>query len=390
MGEVFRIQERFRITGRGTVYTIKNYGIYLYHGINLYHGHSTIRVGDILYDLQSNRFKVVGIEMFRRIPEGMGIEDMPLGLMFELMDGVEAKGNLLVRSLGDVNFIFCNHPLYPEKVDGDYEEEFQAAGLEHACAMFSYENLEKGNLSLYGEDVSGLTIYRGWMMKPDLYRVFYNKLEEKGIILINTPEEYERYHMLPGWYDDFKDDTAKSVWEDQGTVDSALLLTQGLEGSYIVKDYVKSRKHEWYDACFINNIANKADAERVIRNFVKRQDSDLVGGVVLRQFVKLKSIGFHEKSGMPISEEYRVFAFAGRIMIIDDYWRADEKVSFSGEEHQWIEASVKKLKSNFVTMDIARREDGKLIIMELGDGQVSGLQQIKSADFYRAFRPISV
>ena len=199
-------------------------------------------------------------------------------------------------------------------------------------------------------------------------------------------EEYERYHMLPGWYDDFKDDTAKSSWEDQGTVDSALLLTRGLEGSYIVKDYVKSRKHEWYDACFINNIADKANAERIIRNFIKRQDSDLVGGVVLRQFVKFKSMGFHEKSGMPISEEYRVFDFAGRIMIIDDYWRADEKVSFSGEERQWIEASVKKLKSNFVTMDIARREDGKLIIIELGDGQVSVLQKIKSADFYRAFK----
>ncbi|MDE7325100.1 MAG: ATP-grasp domain-containing protein [Lachnospiraceae bacterium] len=68
-------------------------------------------------------------------------------------------------------------------------------------------------------------------------------------------------------------------------------------------------------------------------------------------------------------------------------WQTDKKVSFSDEEHQWIEAAVKKLKSNFVTMDIARREDGKLIIMELGDGQVSGLLQIKAADFYRAFNP---
>ncbi len=375
MPDVFRILDRFKITDRGTIYTVKN------------HAHSNIRIGDVLYDFQSNRFKVKGIEMFRRIPDGMSIEDMPIGLMFELMDGVEVEGNMLVRSLEDVNFIFCNHPLYPKRVDKDYEEEFQAAGLEHACALFSYENLEIGKLSLYGEDISGLTIYRGWMMKPELYRTFYDKLEAKGIILINTPEEYERYHMLPGWYDDFKDDTSKSVWENQGTVDSALLLTRGLEGSYIVKDYVKSRKHEWYDACFINNIADKSNAERIIRNFVERQDSDLVGGVVLRHFEKLKPIGFHEKSGMPISEEYRVFAFAGRIMIIDDYWQADQKVSFSYEERLWIEAAVKKLKSNFVTMDLARREDGSLIIMELGDGQVSGLQQIKPTDFYRAFNP---
>lgn len=375
MADVFRILDRFKITGRGTVYTVKNYS------------HSNIRIGDVLYDLQSNRFKVKGSDMFRRISDRMSIEDMPLGLLVELMDGTEAEGNMLVRSLEDINFIFCNHPLYPKKVDEDYEEEFQAAGLEHACALFSYENLEVGKLSLYGEDISGLTIYRGWMMKPEMYKAFYDKLEARGIILINTPEEYERYHMLPGWYDDFKDVTAKTVWEDQGTVESAMLLTKGLRGSYIVKDYVKSRKHEWYDACFIDNIADKINAERIIKNFVERQSSDLVGGVVLRQFEKLKSIGFHEKSGMPISEEYRVFAFAGRTMIIDDYWQENQKVSFYDEERNWIEATVKKLKSNFVTIDIARREDGKLIIMELGDGQVSGLQQINPADFYRAFNP---
>ena len=70
---------------------------------------------------------------------------------------------------------------------------------------------------------------------------------------------------------------------------------------------------------------------------------------------------------MPISEEYRVFAFAGRVIIIDDYWQADRNISFTDEERLWIETSVKKLKSNFVTMDIARREDGSLIIMEFGE-----------------------
>lgn len=276
--------------------------------------------------------------------------------------------------------------MHQKQVDADYEEEFQMACMEHACALFSYEDLESGILSLYGENISGLTIYRGWMMKPELYRMFYEKLEEKGIILINTPEEYERYHLLPGWYEDFKNDTPKSVWENQGSVESALLLTKGLEGSYIVKDFVKSRKHEWYDACFINNIADKVNAKRVIKNFIERQDSNLVGGVVLRHFEKLKSVGFHEKSGMPISEEYRVFVFAGRIMIIDNYWQENQKISFSSEEYRWMEASVKKIKSNFVTMDLARREDGRLIIMELGDGQVSDLQQIKPVSFYRALK----
>ena len=375
MTDIFRILDRFKITGRGTVYAVKNYAS------------SNICIGDVLYDLRRNRFKVKEIEMPGQTSGEMSMKDIPLGFLLERMDGVETEGDILIRKPEDVNFLFCNHPLYPKRVDEDYEEEYRTAGLGYACALFSYEDLQTGKLSLYGEEISGLTIYRGWMMKPEIYRTFYDRLEEKGIILINTPEEYERYHLLPGWYGEFADDTVGSVWEDQGTVDSALLLTRGLEGSYIVKDYVKSRKHEWYDACFINNISDKANAEKVIRTFIERQGSDLVGGVVLRRFEKLKSVGFHEKSGMPISEEYRVFVFAGRIMIIDDYWQADKKVSFSDEEMEWIKSAIRRVKSNFVTMDLARREDGSLIIMELGDGQVSGLQQINPNDFYRAFNP---
>ena len=88
MRDVFRILDRFKITGGGTVYAVKNYS------------HSNIRIGDVFYDLQGNRFKVRGIGMFRRITEGMNFEDMPQELMFGLMDGAEAEGNMLVVLLG--------------------------------------------------------------------------------------------------------------------------------------------------------------------------------------------------------------------------------------------------------------------------------------------------
>ena len=144
MSDIFRILERLKIAGKGPVYVLKDYF------------HSDIRIGDVLYDLHSNRFKVKCFEMFRRTLDGIRLEDLPLGFMFELMDGVEPEGDFLVRDLENVNFLFCSHPLYPKRVDEDYEEEYQAAGLEHACALFSYEDLELGKLSLYGEDISGL------------------------------------------------------------------------------------------------------------------------------------------------------------------------------------------------------------------------------------------
>lgn len=371
MGEVFRIVERFEIQGRGPIYMLKC------------STEANLKLDDVLFDLQGNRFRVKGLEHMRFMISYVEPKDRPIGVLVELLDGREAEGKILINGIKDINFIFCNHPLYQKKVDEDYEQEYQAAGLNHECALFSYEDLEKGKLSLYGPEISGLTVYRGWMMKPEMYKLFYTELEKKGIILINSPEEYERYHTLPGWYREFENHTAPSVWEDKGTVESAMAISKGLEGSYIVKDYVKSRKHEWYDACFIEDITDKKKSEKIISRFVERQGDNLVGGVVLRKFVNLKSIGKHEKSGMPISEEYRVFVFGGRIGIMDDYWQEGQEINLSEEEMDWIKALVKKIRSNFVTIDLARREDGQLIVMELGDGQVSGLQQIKPEAFYR-------
>lgn len=305
--------------------------------------------------------------------------------MFESMDDAEMKGRVLAKDLLEISFLFCNHPLFPRKVDEDYEEEYRTAGRNHPCALFSYEDLESGKLSLYGQTISGLTIYRGWMMEPALYRNFYSLLEERGIILVNTPEEYGRYHLLPGWYDDFKDETPETVWTLGNDMEDIFQITENLEGSYIIKDYVKSRKHEWYDACFIQDIRNKNAAGKIIRNFIQRQGSSLVGGVVLRKFEKLKQIGFHEQSGMPLSEEYRVFIYAGKILAMDNYWTEKSVVSISDEEYRWIASVAARIKSNFVTVDIARKEDGSLMVMELGDGQVSGLQQLGADVFYRGF-----
>ena len=286
----------------------------------------------------------------------------------------------------DLNFIFCSHPLNKKSVDEDYREEYQAAVLNHSCALFSYEDLEVGKLSLYGEDIKGLTIYRGWMMSLNMYENFYNLLFERGIQLINTPKEYAKYHLLPGWYKDFESSTPFSIWSESKNIEDALRLTDGLEGAFIIKDYVKSRKHEWYDACFIKDIRDKENTERVINNFINRQDSNLEGGVVLRKFESLKSIGNHKDSGMPISEEYRIFVFKGEVLIADNYWNDSGEVNITEDEYTLIESIISKIESSFITIDLARKTDGNLIIMEMGDGQVSGLQQMDEYEFYGAFQ----
>ncbi len=300
--EVFRIFDRFKITGRGPVYMLQDYLV------------NNLKLDDILYDLQGNRFKVTGIEHFGCNLIGDYNRHMPVGVLFEKMDGIDAEGFILLRKQPNINFLYSNHPLYQDKVDENYEKEYNTAKKEHSCALFSYDDVKEGELTLYGDEIYGLTIYRGPMMASDKYRVFYQKLEEKGIILINSPEEYDRCNMLSGWYSDFKEYTAESL--------------------------------------------------------CKKDD------------------GYCEKSEISFSEEYRVFIFANTVMAIENCCSPRENVELSECERLWIQHKVQKVRSNFATMDIVRRDADELIIMGMGDGQVSGVPQIDPEMFYRHFNPL--
>ena len=373
MSDVFRVIDRFNITGRGTIYILKkrkedDFGF---------------RLGDILCDLRGDRFEIAGIEMFRYTPGHESLLDTQIGVLLNPLDNCQVCGSLLVKQSVQLHMLFCSQPFEPEQIDSDFEGEYTAAKALFPCTLVSYEDLLEDKLVLKGLKFKGLVIYRGWMMPPDIYARFYDLLDRKGMVLINTPEEYTRYHQLPGWYEMFNSETAQSVWTDNGSLDEAVQAGQTLEGPCIVKDYVKSRKHEWYDACFIRDIQNENEARRVIGNFLQRQGEDLAGGVVIRQYVPLKQIGYHEASGMPISEEYRVFVFAGHILTIDGYWKQDIP-ELSDAETQWIASIAAKVQSSFVTVDLARKEDGTLTIMEFGDGQVSGLQNLQPETFYAA------
>ena len=68
-----------------------------------------------------------------------------------------------------------------------------------------------------------------------------------------------------------------------------------------------------------------------------------------------------------------------------DYWTDKQNIKLSDYEYTWIKTIASRVKSNFATVDIARKEDGELVIIEFGDGQVFGLQQLDAGAFYQLF-----
>jgi len=244
-----------------------------------------------------------------------------------------------------------------------------------------------------------LLIYRGWMLSVSDYATLYEMAWKLGYRMINTPNEYAYCHELPKWYPDFESITPKSIWltqsfEDQldgKTFDLAAIATEVREklgeGPYIIKDFVKSRKHEWAEACFIEG---PNDIERVAKCFVERQAEDLAGGLVFRKFEKFKPVGKHPKSGTPIVNEVRGFVVRGHADTWFPYWGPEEggETITLPSNDEWHSSWGTDAKSNFYTMDLAQfADDNRWQVIELGDGQVAGLpEHVDAEQFYRKLK----
>lgn len=218
--------------------------------------------------------------------------------------------------MSKIAFLFCSDYCNNSQPDPDYAEEYACAVTNgFQVYLFNLDAfIETKKLKIDEAKQQTTMIYRGWMLSVDQYEALYNALLKKGYSLINTPEQYQHSHWLPSWYNLIDKYTAESVWSD-GIPDEHVLnqlLAKFDSKPLIVKDYVKSRKHEWEDACYIQNSSDRHKALEVINTFITRQEDALVGGVVLREFLPLKMIGIHEKSTMPIANEVRVFCLNQR------------------------------------------------------------------------------
>ncbi len=233
-----------------------------------------------------------------------------------------------------------------------------------------------------------LAAYRGWMVTPPQYKVLFEALAAKNIRLINDPDQYRHGHYLPENYPVIEGDTPRSIWltGDLGIDRVMEALAPFGDGPIIVKDFVKSRKHEWGEACFIPSAADCQAVGRVVGRFLELQGKDLNEGLAFREFVEFEPVGVHPKSGMPLTEEYRLFCLDGVPVFWGPYW-AEGDYQGSRPPIERFSGVAAAVRSRFFTMDLARRRDGGWMIVEVGDGQVSGLPRESDAGrFHEALR----
>ncbi|MFD7894924.1 ATP-grasp domain-containing protein [Streptomyces sp. NPDC059743] len=288
--------------------------------------------------------------------------------------------------------LYCCDPLNPRRVDEHFgleAREVRARG--GTVALIDHDALLRGDAERAVARVSGGlggVWYRGWMVPSDGYAALAEALGRRGCELLVTPEQYRTAHELPGWYPAFAEVTPASVWRPAGPrevlamEDLAVLAKRLPPGPGIVKDYVKSRKHEWDEACFIPDLADEAGLARVVRRFVELQEESLAGGVVLRAYETFAESG-SVRSVRSVRAETRIWWLDGEPRLLTPH----PDSAFESElvpELDRIGSAVRRLGCRFVTTDAALRADGVWRVIEVGDGQVSDLHQVSDRGEFAA------
>ncbi|MER7660155.1 MULTISPECIES: ATP-grasp domain-containing protein [unclassified Streptomyces] len=273
--------------------------------------------------------------------------------------------------------LYCSDVLSPRRVDEHFAAEAHAVRERGGrVALIDHDALMGGDAEQAVARIPcgpAAAWYRGWMMPSDRYEALAAAVRLRGGSLVVPPAQYRSAHELPGWYGAFSGITPESVWlpSAPGRVpaheDLAAAAGKLPAGPGIVKDYVKSRKHEWDEACFVPDLADTARLAQVVRRFVDLQGDDLAGGLVLRayeSFVRPRST----------ATEARVWWLDGEPRLVTAH---PDSVSPHPPEPELghVRAAVRRLGCRFVTTDLALRADGVWRVVEVGDGQVSDVHR---------------
>jgi hypothetical protein len=271
--------------------------------------------------------------------------------------------------------IFCANPLDPRSVEPDFCLEFAGARKAgFSPILINHDELDRrvipgDALRRTQIDEPGVGVYRGWMLRSEAYAGLFDALLVRGVRLLTSPEEYAACHHAPGSYAFLMNWMARMTWVplpaigDQGKVRASLAPFGS--SAVILKDFVKSQAAGyWSEACYISDASDQDRVGRVVGRFRELQGESLVGGLVFKAYIPL------QPAGAP-AYEYRAF-FVGR-RVVGCWPRSDLARELGAPPAELMAQVAVKVPSPFASADFGVDQSGRWWLLEVGDGQVSGL-----------------
>lgn len=213
------------------------------------------------------------------------------------------------------------------------------------------------------------------------YRELELDLAHKGSRLINSWPQH-RWIADFDYYEELKEFTPRS-WTDRN------FYLCDHPGPFVLKGATNSRKRQWRSHMYAET---KQDAIRVASELA---NDSLIGpqGIIYREYVKLKTYEIDPICGLPITNEWRFFFIGDKLVSYGYYWSTatDPSLGIIFQEGIDFAKSLAKIvaqHTTFFVLDIAEKEDGGWILIEVNDGQMSGLSETDPNFFYNSLRTV--
>jgi len=249
--------------------------------------------------------------------------------------------------------------------DPDYRDEYEAVCRipDFKIILYNYDGFAQGeSIEIYPDNYfTGECIYRGWMLNPEQYTILYEFLRTRSITLINTPKQYNNCHLFPAIYPEIKQYTPKILYfEQEQPIDWDLVNNTFVR--FMVKDYVKSVKGQDFPA-FFETPVQPEEMNQYIDKFRELRGNLFTGGIVLKEYVELKKYG-------GTTNEYRAFYLKSDLLSLSRNSNQADSCPLPPKE---LITRLKTLQSQYYTVDFAELLNNTWIVLETGDGQVSGI-----------------
>jgi len=207
-------------------------------------------------------------------------------------------------------------------------------------------------------------------------------VENLGSKLINTHRQHMYVADLQNWYYDLKEFTPHTWFKIHELPE---------KGPFVLKGATNSKKYLFSTHMFANN---KNEAMYTFGNLI---GDGYVGEqpIYTRQYIPLKKLCDPVGDCPPISEEYRFFVLDGKVVGKGFYWATyeddiDQEVSPDFVPQDFLNTVINKIKPHirFFVVDVARTAEDTWIVVELNDGQQSGLSCVNPYDLYKNMRKV--
>jgi len=263
------------------------------------------------------------------------------------------------------------------KIDAELEQEYKAAiKAGFNVMLFDYSSWFESKKLVLNQNVDcDLVLYRGWMMKPELYCKFENQLLDLGYHLVVNSNAYKKLHEFVNVYPIIRNDTAPMM-KFPLYIRIDVEFIKSTFGRFMVKKYVKSVKGSDFPVYFDSSIT-QSEFDNWMKKFYQYRGNLLTGGICIKKYLDLKKYDSN-------ANEYRAFFYRNELMLL---MKSSNQSDACFKPPVELINKYKILDSPFFTLDFAQLEDDSWIIIESGDGQVSGITDSSQIElFYKILK----